>query len=159
MTTESFTLSTGTERNQTFFSASALNSGGIIPNNSYNRYNFSVRNTSKLLNDKLSIDLGASYIIQNDRNMTNQGVYGNPLVTAYLYPRGNAYEDMAIYERWDSQRQIYVQNWNDLTSEFVGQNPYWVAYRNLRTNKKYRYMFNAGVTYQITDANDPRTFK
>lgn len=151
MTTESFTLSTGTERNQTFFSASALNSGGIIPNNSYNRYNFSVRNTSKLLNDKLSIDLGASYIIQNDRNMTNQGVYGNPLVTAYLYPRGNAYEDMTIYERWDSQRQIYVQNWNDLTSEFVGQNPYWVAYRNLRTNKKYRYMFNAGVTYQVTD--------
>lgn len=151
MTTESFTLSTGTQANQTFFSASALSSGGILPNNYYNRYNFSVRNTSKLLNDKLTLDLGASYIMQNDRNMTNQGVYSNPLVTAYLYPRGNSYDDMAMYERWDSQRGIYVQNWNSLISEYVGQNPYWIAYRNVRTNKKYRYMFNAGVTYQLID--------
>ena len=36
MTTEAFTLSTGSEKNQSYFSASALNSGGIIPNNRYN---------------------------------------------------------------------------------------------------------------------------
>lgn len=149
-TTESFTLSTGSKVNQTFFSASALNSGNIIPNSNYNRYNFSIRNTSNMLNDRLQLDLGASYIIQNDRNMTNQGVYGNPLVTAYLYPRGNSYEDMAMFETYDITRKIYVQNWNDLISEMVGQNPYWINYRNLRTNHKYRYMFNAGITYKVT---------
>ena len=37
VTTESVTLSTGTERNQTYFSASAVNSKGMIPNNNYNR--------------------------------------------------------------------------------------------------------------------------
>ncbi len=151
VTTESFTLSTGTEKNQTYVSASALNSGGIIPNNEYNRYNFTIRNTAKLLNDKLTIDAGASYVIQDDRNMTNQGVYANPLVSAYLYPRGNDYEDMAMFERWDTQRNIYVQNWNDLISEFVGQNPYWINYRNVRTNRKYRYMLNLGATYKFTD--------
>lgn len=151
MTTEAFTLSTGTEKNQTFFSASALNSGGIVPNNSYNRYNFTVRHTANMLNDRLVLDAGASYIIQNDRNMINQGVYANPLVTAYLYPRGNDYNDMAMFEHWDTQRGIYVQNWNDLVSELVGQNPYWINYRNKRTNKKYRYMMNAGLTYKITD--------
>ncbi|ETD18650.1 MULTISPECIES: SusC/RagA family TonB-linked outer membrane protein [Prevotellaceae] len=151
MTTESFTLSTGTEKNQTFFSASALNSGGIIPNNKYNRYNFTVRNTTSMLNDRMTLDIGASYIIQNDRNMTNQGVYANPLVTAYLYPRGNDYNDMAMFERWNTQRRIYVQNWNDLISELVGQNPYWINYRNQRTNKKYRYMMNAGLSYKVTD--------
>ena len=151
MTTEAFTLSTGTEKNQTFFSASALNSGGIIPNNKYNRYNFTVRNTTNMLNNRMTLDVGASYIIQNDRNMTNQGVYANPLVTAYLYPRGNDYNDIAMFEHWDTQRRIYVQNWNGLISELVGQNPYWINYRNQRTNKKYRYMMNAGLSYKVTD--------
>lgn len=151
VTTEAFTLSTGTEKNQTYVSASALNSGGVIPNNEYNRYNFTIRNTAKLLNDKLTVDAGASYIIQDDRNMTNQGVYGNPLVTAYLYPRGNSIDDLKMFERWDTQRNLYVQNWNDLVSEFVGQNPYWINYRNVRTNRKYRYMLNLGASYKLTD--------
>jgi TonB-linked SusC/RagA family outer membrane protein len=151
VTTEAFTLSTGTEKNQTFFSASAVNSGGIVPNNRYDRYNFTVRNTTSMLKDRLTLDVGASYIIQNDRNMINQGVYNNPLVTAYLYPRGNDYEDMAMFEHYDTARKIYVQNWNGLISEMVGQNPYWINYRTPRTNHKYRYMLNAGLTYKFTD--------
>lgn len=150
-TTEAFTISTGTEKNQTFLSASAVNAGGIVPNNEYNRYNFTIRNTTNLLNDRLTLDLGASYIIQNDINMINQGVYNNPLVTAYLYPRGNDYEDMAMYEHYDTSRKIYTQNWNGLVSEMVGQNPYWINYRTPRTNKKYRYMLNAGATYKVYD--------
>lgn len=31
------------------------------------------------------------------------------------------------------------------------QNPYWINYRNLRENKKDRYMLNAGLSYQIFD--------
>ncbi len=31
------------------------------------------------------------------------------------------------------------------------QNPYWIAYRNVRTNEKKRYMLNAGLTYDILD--------
>ena len=31
------------------------------------------------------------------------------------------------------------------------QNPYWVSYRNLRENKKDRYMMNAGLSYQVLD--------
>lgn len=151
MTTEAFTMSTGTEKNQTFLSASALRSAGVVPNNKYNRYNFTVRNTTSLLKDRMILDVGASYIIQNDRNMINQGVYNNPLVTAYLFPRGNDYQDMAMYEHYDTTRKIYVQNWDGLISELVGQNPYWINYRTPRTNKKYRYMMNAGLTYKLTD--------
>ena len=149
MTNESFTLSTGSDKNQTFLSASMLNSGGIIPNNKYNRYNFTIRNTTNFLNDKMTLDLGASYIIQNDRNMTNQGVYANPLVTAYLFPRGNDFNEVKMFEYYDTADKIYKQNWNGLISEMVGQNPYWVSYRNRRDNKKYRYMMSAGLTYKV----------
>ena len=31
------------------------------------------------------------------------------------------------------------------------QNPYWIAYRNLRTNDKKRYMLSASLSYDITD--------
>ena len=44
--TESVSFSTGTEKNQTYASAAAVNSKGIVPNNKYNRYNFTVRNTT-----------------------------------------------------------------------------------------------------------------
>ena len=85
--TESVSLSTGTEKNQTYLSAAAVNSRGNIPNNSYNRYNFTFRNTTSFLDDRMTLDVTASYIMQNDRNMTNQGVYNNPVVGAYLFPR------------------------------------------------------------------------
>ncbi len=149
--TESVSLSTGTEKNQTYVSAAVINSKGIVPNNKYNRYNFSVRNTTSFLNDKMKLDVGASYILQNDRNMTNQGSYNNPLVGAYLFPRGNDWEDIQMYERYDPARKIYTQYWPIGDEAMAMQNPYWINYRNLRENKKDRYMLNAGLTYQILD--------
>ena len=151
VTTETVTLSTGTDRNQTYASMSALNSKGMVPNNDYDRYNFTVRNTTSFLDDKMTLDVGASYIIQSDRNMVNQGTYANPLVSAYLFPRGDDWQDIQMYERWDSSRGIYTQFWPQGLDEFVGQNPYWINYRNLRENHKQRYMLNAGLTYQILD--------
>ena len=151
VTTETVTLSTGTDRNQTYASVSALNSEGMVPNNDYNRYNFTVRNTTSFLDDRMTLDVGAGYIIQSDRNMVNQGTYANPLVTAYLFPRGDDWEDIRMYERWDTSRGIYTQYWPQGIDEFVGQNPYWINYRNLRENHKQRYMLNAGLTYQILD--------
>lgn len=151
VTTESFTLSTGNEQNQTFLSVAAVNSDGMVPNNGYDRYNFTFRNTTSLLNDKMTLEVGASYIKQKDKNMTNQGRYSNPLVTAYLLPRGADWDDIQMFERYDTQRKIYVQNWPQWTSEFTGQNPYWINYRNLRTNNRDRYMLNANASYKIYD--------
>lgn len=149
--TESISISTGTEKNQTYASAAAVNSKGIVPNNKYNRYNFTVRNTTSFLNDKMTLDFGASYIIQNDQNMTNQGTYNNPLVGAYLFPRGNDWEDISMYERYDAARKIYTQYWPIGDEGMAMQNPYWINYRNMRENKKDRYMFNAGLSYKILD--------
>ena len=33
----------------------------------------------------------------------------------------------------------------------TGQNPYWIAYRNLRENDKDRYMLSASLNYKILD--------
>ena len=149
--TNSFTLSTGTERNQTFFSTAAVNSTGFIPNNRYNRYNFTFRNTTSFFRDKVKLDVGASYIVQDDRNMTNQGVYSNPLVPAYLFPRGDDFENAKIFERWDPARLIKTQYWPQGEGDLRMQNPYWIAYRNLRDAGKKRYMLSASATWKVLD--------
>ena len=149
--TNSVTLSTGTEKNQTFFSAAAVNSEGIVPNNRYNRFNFTFRNTTSFLNDRMKLDVGASYIIQNDRNMTNQGAYSNPIVPAYLFPRSDDFNLVKVFERWDPARKIKTMYWPQGEGDLRMQNPYWIAYRNLRTNNKKRYMLSASLSYDITD--------
>ena len=149
--TETVSLSTGTEKNQTYFSASAVNSVGMVPNNDYDRYNFTFRNTTSFLNDKMTLDVSASYIKQKDQNMVNQGTYSNPLVTAYLFPRGDDWNEVKMYERWDTSRNIYTQYWPQGIDTFTGQNPYWIAYRNLRENNKDRYMLSGSLSYKILD--------
>lgn len=147
--TENLSLSVGTKTNQTYLSGSALNARGIVPNNGYNRFNFTIRNTTKFLHDKMTLDLGASYIYQTDRNMVNQGTYSNPLVGAYLFPRGDDWQAIRMYRRYDESRKLDLQYWPSGDASMTMQNPYWVAYRNLRDNKKNRYMLHGNLSYQI----------
>ncbi len=147
----SVSLSAGSEKNQTFFSAAATNSDGMVPNNRYNRYNFTFRNTTSLLNDKMKLDVGASYIIQNDRNMVNQGVYSNPLVSTYLFPRSDDFSLVKVFERWSDARKINLPYWPQGEGNLRMQNPYWISYRNLHENDKKRYMMSIGLTYDVLD--------
>lgn len=147
--TNAITFSTGTKKNQTYASVAAVNSKGIVPNNRYDRYNFAFRNTSTFLKDKMTLDLNAQYIRQTDRNLINQGTYMNPIVGAYLFPRGNNWDEVKVYEVFDPSRNISTQNWRYGEYNLTVQNPYWVNYRNLRENYKDRYMLGASLAYQI----------
>ncbi len=147
------TFSTGNDKNQTYVSLSTTNSTGVIPTSEYNRYNFSFRNTAKFAKDKLTLDLGAQYVIQNNKNLIGGGQYFNPIPALYLFPRGESFQEVQMYERWNSTRSIMEQYWP--TSKFSTaesmQNPYWIIYRMPNTLKKNRYMFNASLKYDITD--------
>lgn len=145
------TFTVGTEKNQTYASIATTNSTGILPNNSYNRYNFSIRNTAKFLNDRLTLDLGAQYIIQNNKNMVGSGQYFNPLVSLYLFPRGENFQEVQMYERYDEARNIMTQYW---PTEIFGssldmQNPYWIMNRMNNSMDKRRYIFNASLKWDI----------
>ena len=149
--TNALTVSGGTDKNQTYFSAASVNSDGIIPNNEYDRYNFTFRNTSYFLKEKLRLDASASYIYQQDQNMTNQGVYSNPLVPAYLFPRGTDFDAYRIFERYNPASKLMEQFWSsDLEGgDLRMQNPYWIAYRNLRNTDKKRYLLSFSASYDI----------
>lgn len=148
--TNSITLSIGNEKNQTYASLAATNANGLIPNNRYDRYNMTVRNSSTALKDRLRMDIGAQYIIQRDQNMVNQGEYMNPLVGAYLYPRGLNWSDARYFEQWDEERGILTAS-PFPEGDYTMQNPYWVAYRNLRTSERKRFIVSLGLSFLIKE--------
>jgi TonB-linked SusC/RagA family outer membrane protein len=142
-------MTVGNASNQTYLSVGSTNAAGIITNNKYNRYNFTFRNTTSLLNDKMKIDFGLSYIIQNNQNLMAQGQYYNPLLGVYLYPRGENFDDVRVFERYNEGRNIYTQHWIWGDQGLGLQNPYWIAKRNVYGTKRNRYMMNIGLSYDL----------
>lgn len=143
-------LTAGTSKNQTYLSVGTTNAQGIIPNNSYDRYNFTFRNTTSFLNDKMTCDFNFNYIREKDKNLMAQGQWFNPLTSLYLFPRGESFDAIRTFEVYDPVRKIYVQNWN-YGDALKMQNPYWVANRMNRTNDRNRYMVSASLKYEILE--------
>lgn len=146
----SISLSSGTERNQIYVSMAATNAKGIIRNNDVDRYNFNVRNTTNFLKDKLTLDVSLSYSNIKEQNMVSQGQYMNPVLPVYLFPAGDDFERIKIYERYDASRNLKTQYWpygNDLSM----QNPYWITENQRYNNNKNRLMASVQLSYKPLD--------
>ena len=148
--TNSASLSTGTDKNQTYVSLGTTNAKGIIHNNNFERYNATVRNVSKMLNDKLTLDLNFMLSSVKEQNMTAQGLYYNPLVALYLFPAGDDFSKVQAYQRYDAERNLSTQYW-PYSTNLALQNPYWITERIKMPNHKNRYMATASVKYDLTD--------
>lgn len=144
-------ISVGNDRNQTYASLMHVYANGIIPNNTYDKYSVTVRNTTSFLNERMTLDAGFSYIETKDRNMLSAGRFFNPLTSLYTYPRGEDVEDMMLFEIYDSNKRRYVQNWAWGRGALDMQNPLWMMHRNLQENKRRRTMMNLNLTYRVND--------
>lgn len=103
------------------------------------------------MNNKLTLDVGASYIVQNDKNMISQGQYFNPLPALYLFPRGDSFEEVQMFERYNEALGVKTQYWPYSHQGMSLQNPYWIMKRMNRETEKQRYMINGNLTYKIAD--------
>ena len=148
--TNAASLSTGTDKNQTYLSLGTTNAKGIIHNNDYERYNVTVRNVAKMLKDKLTLDLSFMLSSVKEQNMTSQGLYYNPLVPLYLFPAGDDFSKVQAYQRYDSERNLLTQYWPYSTSLAL-QNPYWITEHIKIPNHKNRYMATASAKYEFAD--------
>jgi TonB-dependent SusC/RagA subfamily outer membrane receptor len=109
--TNAVTITTGNSLNQTFLSLAATNAEGVIENNTLARYNFTVRNTSNIIENKLRLDVSASYMNVRERNMVAQGQYMNPLVPLYLMSPSYSLDTYKVFEMYDESRNFKTQNW------------------------------------------------
>ncbi len=148
----SISLSGGTEKVQNYASYANTTSNGIMPTNNFQRHNVMVKQTYKLLNDRLTITASANAIVQKVKNRPRGGQYNNPLTGLYTFPANgdwNGYK--TTFEKFDADRMLNVQNWyRDLNNDF-SQNPYWILNREENNDHRNRYIVSGVVNYKITD--------
>ena len=145
----SVSLSTGSDKNQTYLSLGATNAQGIIHSNNYDRYNVSVRNTTNFLDDRMTLDLGYMLSAVKEQNMISQGQYHNPLVPVYLFPAGDDFSKLGYFERYDTGRNFPVQYW-PYNYDISMENPYWETERERFINHKERHQATVSLNWRIT---------
>ena len=150
-TSNSLSVSFGGERSQTYISAGVVTAEGIIPNNEYNRYNFTANHSSSFLKDRMHLSVLGMYMNVNEQNMLSSGQYYNPMVPVYLMSPGDDINKYAVYERYDASRNFPVQYWPWGSQSLQMQNPYWIVNRNMFNTGKDRFLFGASLKYDITD--------
>jgi len=147
--TNSFTLSTGTEKNQTFVSYENTVANGVEPNNKFVRNNITVNNSTKFFNDKLTLDVNASYITQDRRDAPTSGTYFNPLSSVYLFPRGLNFNQYKNYTVFDASRNVNVDNWFSTGNADYFDNPYFIQYLDPTDEGLNRFLGSISAKYDI----------
>ncbi len=143
----SVSLSGGTAMAQTYFSYTNSLSKGIIPNNDFKRNNLNLRQTLKL-NDKLSLDVKATYIEETILNRPLSGAGNRIMSTLVAMPRSLRLDDIRNSETLSPDGELTQNYWASPGPSF--QNPYWSAYRNLYERKRNRFIGLAALKYQFT---------
>ncbi|MDR6786593.1 TonB-linked SusC/RagA family outer membrane protein [Pedobacter africanus] len=154
----SMNFSSGNEKSTSFFSYSNTTNKGIVPTSKFDQNNINYRNTSKFLDDRLTLDANVMASVQKVINRTNPGMYFSPFLGLYLFPRGLDFNSYANnYEYFSPSRYLNAQNWwnINLDKNYKGddtqQNPYWVLNRNQVTTNNKNIYSSASLNYKLTD--------
>ena len=148
--TNAVSVSGGTANAQTYFSYANTSATGVEPRNKLGRNNFTVRETAKALNNKLTIDANVNYVYQKIDNSPALGLYSNPLLSLYLYPRG---QSIAPYKQDyfnPDATQFARQIWNIVDNSFYQENPWWIINKQPSVAARNRLLFNGSLRYDVT---------
>lgn len=138
-------LSFGSESTWGRISLARLDRKGFVPNTGYERDNIGVRIGSDL-NDRLSIDLSANYVVSQSDNLPVIGTGGEGIINNMYWAMNNySYEDRRDY--WLPGQEGIQQN-HFLT---WGTNPYLIVNENLNGFKRNRLFGNAKLTYKFSE--------
>ena len=123
-----------------------LNATGILPNTDLKRNNISLDLGQKFLNDKLEINLNASYINSSSDNRPNNS-YGTENVMYLWVWFGRHIPMNSLRDYWQPglegiQQFNYNYNWHD--------NPYFTMNENTNAFDKDRILGSARATYHFT---------
>ena len=149
--TNAINLSSGNNVAQTYLSYANTNASGIMPTNKLNRNNLNLRETANFLDSRLTVDASVNYINQTVNNSPPIGVYPNPLLSLYLFPRG---VDITTYkDNYYNTQQIGQnrQNWLTKGGDFHQENPWWILNNEPNVTKRNRYIITGSARYVFAD--------
>lgn len=146
----SISISGGNDKTTAYFSYSNTSATGITPSNTYSRNNISLKQSTKLLKDKLTISSNVILSLENSKNRLPSGYYLNPITGLYQYPRErNFNNDRINFEIFDPSRNLWAQNW--FVSDHHQSNPYWIIENQPRTQDNQRVIASLSLNYQMAE--------
>jgi TonB-linked SusC/RagA family outer membrane protein len=145
--TNSISLSGGNEIAQTYFSYANTRAKGIMPTNDLERNNIMFHETAKFFDKKLTVDGSVNYTFQTIDNAPNAGLYLNPLIGLYLFPRNADIMPYKNQYEFDQEEGAARQNW--FNTEDIRQNPWWIANRNTNESNRTRYLVSGSAKWEF----------
>lgn len=132
---------------RSYFSYGFTDGGGILPNNNLTRHQALLRLGSRIFR-KLSLDARIQVISQDLQNPLSEGMSRtNPYFHAYRVPPNISNEDLEKFEYRDEQGALRQHFW--APGYNMGGNPYWILYRNTRTQKSDVLLTMLNARYQL----------
>ena len=143
-------ISSGSEKNQTFFGYTNDSRKGIVSGNELMRHNISLKVDNKLLNDKLTLSTKINYIRSDVDNQLDTGEsYANPLRHAYRLPRNVRTSDVQNFQYTDTNGNVRQNYWDPGNNG--GANPYWTINKNFNEIETNRVIAYASLKYDFSD--------
>lgn len=142
-TNNSFGISAGTDKVQTYTSYAYNDVQGIIPNNSLARHTFNLR-VGTQLSKRFSTDAKITYVNQEIKNKPKSGEESGIVMNLYKVPRSvdlNTYKD---YEDDEGEPTYW-------TSSSIYMNPYWTINKTSDNEKRNRTTALGSAKYNLTD--------
>ncbi|WP_297091187.1 SusC/RagA family TonB-linked outer membrane protein [uncultured Draconibacterium sp.] len=144
------TVSGGSEKMSTYFSYGNTGSGGVVPNNSYQKNNVTFKQSLQLL-DNLKITSNVMLTSEKTKNRATAGYYLNPITSLYTFPRDLDFADYKEnYQYFREDRNMYWQNWFVEGDHFTS-NPYWLINKQPKEDLTKRVIASLALDYQISE--------
>ncbi len=147
--TNSVSISGGNDKTTVYFSFANTHATGILPTNTYDKQNFSLSQSTKMFNDKLTVSSNVMLTNEVSRNRPGAGYYNNPLTGLYLFARQLDFANYKTnYQTFNKDRNMYQMNW--FSSEEKENNPYWELYKDPKFSKTNRLIASLKASWEIS---------
>jgi TonB-linked SusC/RagA family outer membrane protein len=146
----SISVSGGNNKTKAYFSYYNSTSDGVIPTFKYQKNNVSFKQSTKLLDDKMTITSNIILADEKTHNRPGAGYYLNPLVALYTFPRERNWNDFNTnYQTFDTATNMYKQN--IYANYHFLSNPNWVLNKQPKDDRIKRAISSLNIKYQFSE--------
>jgi TonB-linked SusC/RagA family outer membrane protein len=145
----SVSVSGGNSKTKAYFSYYNTTTDGVMPTFKYQKNNVSFKQSTKLLNDKMTITSNIILTDEKTHNRTPSGYYLNPLVALYTFPRQMDFNDfMTNYQSLNANN---VMEQNIYANYHFLSNPNWVLNKQPKDDRIRRAISSLNINYQLSE--------
>lgn len=146
--TNSVSVSGGNDKTTAYFSYSNMTAKGVVPKNTYGKNTITLNQSTKFLNDKLTLSSNVIFSSEKSVNRPVAGYYNNPLTGLFLFARERDFASYkSNYQIYNPDRNMYRQNW--YSTEEKQNNPYWELNNNSKLHTNNRVIANIKASFEI----------